>query len=59
MVTTHHQQAAGIDENPSLKSRSMKYMIVEKMTIETMKNRIRKENSFTEVVIVSNWLLNF
>jgi len=55
IVTTHHQQAAGIDENPSLKSRSMKYIIVEKMTIETIKNRTRKENSLTEVVIVSKW----
>ena len=58
MVTTVHQKAAGIDEKSWLTPSSMKNIIVEKITIETKKNNIRNENSFTDVVMVFFQFLN-
>ena len=52
MVTTVHQKAAGIDEKSLFTPSSIKNIIVEKITIETKKNNIRNENSFTDVVMV-------
>ena len=52
IVTTVHQNEAGMELKFLFVPSSTKNIIEENITIETKKNKIRNENSLTDVVIV-------